>query len=163
MAAAGAAVYAALDADRIGLLVLGLGLTSVVVLAVGLARALPSVLVAALAGLAAAWSVAAWTRGAGVPEGTILAAAVIFVAAELAFWSLEQVPVSDEPELVALRAAGVAVRGAAVLALAAIVLAALGLNAGGGLLLEAVGVAASVGLVALVFALARNEGEARER
>jgi hypothetical protein len=163
VAAAGAAVYAALAADRIGFLVLGLGLTSVVVLAVGLARALPSALVAALAGLAAAWSVAAWTRGPGVPEGTILAAAVIFVAAELAFWSLDQVPVADEPELVALRAAGVAVRGAAVLALAAIVLATLGLNAGGGLLVEAVGVAASVGLVALVFALARNEGEARER
>jgi hypothetical protein len=141
--------------------VLALGLGSAALLIFGLAALSPPTIVAALAGVAASWSVSAWTRGAGAPGGTILAAVGIFVAAELAYWSLEQVSVRDEAELVARRAAGLALRAALALALVAFALAALDLRAGGGLLLETVGVAAAVGLLALVLVLARTGHESR--
>jgi hypothetical protein len=163
LAVLGVAVYGALEADRVGLLVLALGAGSAALLVFGLAAVSPSAIVTALAGVAASWSVSAWTRGAGAPGGTILAATGIFVAAELAYWSLEQVSVPDEAELVARRAAGLAVRGAVALALVSFALAALDLHAGGGLVLEAVGVAAAVGLLALVLVLARAGREVPER
>jgi len=85
----------------------------------------------------------------------------IFVAAELAYWSLEQVSVPDEVELVARRAAGLALRAALALALVSFALAALDLHAGGGVLLETAGVAAAVGLLALVLVLAKGGQETR--
>jgi hypothetical protein len=156
LTAGATAAYAAVEADRAAVLVLALGILSVTLLLLGLARGRSSAVLPALAGLGVAWTLAAWTRGAGAPGGTMLAAAGLLVAAELAYWSLEQIAVTDEPELVARRAAGLAVRAAVALALAAFLLAALELRAGGGLVLEAVGVAAAVGLLALVFALARE-------
>jgi hypothetical protein len=163
LAVSGVVVYAALEADRVGLLVLALGGGSVGLLVYGLALVSPPAIVAGLAGVAASWTVSAWTRGTGAPGGTVLAAAGIFVAAELAYWSLEQVSVPDEAELVARRAAGLAVRGAVALALVSFALAGLELNAGGGLLLEAVGVVAVVGLLALVLVLARAGHQVPER
>jgi len=143
--------------------VLALGAGAVALLACGLALATPPAIVASLAGVGASWSVSAWTRGSGAPGGAVLAAAAIFVAAELAYWSLEQVSVPDEGELVARRAAGLALRGAAALALVSFALAALDLHAGGGVLLEAVGVAATVGLLALVLVLAKAGHQQQER
>lgn len=163
LAVSGVAIYGALEADRAGLLVLALGAGSAALLVYGLAVGSSSAIVAALVGVAASWSVSAWTRGAGAPGGTILAAAGVFVAAELAYWSLDQMSVSDEAELVARRAAGLAVRGAVALALVSFALAALDLHAGGGVLLEGVGVAAAVGLLALVLVLARAGHEMPER
>jgi hypothetical protein len=55
------------------------------------------------------------------------------------------------------------VRGAVALTLVSFALAALDLHAGGGLLLEAVGVVAAVGLLALVLVLARAGQEVPER
>jgi hypothetical protein len=144
-------------------LVLALGLVSVAVLGAGLATGASGSVLAGLAGLAATWAVSAWTRGSAAPGGTILAAAAIFGVAELAYWSLEQVSVPDERELVARRVAGLAVRVAGALLLGSFLLAALGLHAGGGLLLEAVGVAAAVGLLTLVVILARAGHQAAER
>ena len=157
------AIYAALEADRVGVLVLVLGAGSATLLTYALAAGSPRAVVPALAGVAASWSVSAWTRGTGAPGGTILAAVGIFVAAELAYWSLEQVSVPDETELVARRAAGLALRAGVALALVAFVLAALDVQAGGGLLLETVGVLAAVGLLALVLVLARAVHQAAER
>jgi len=154
------AVYGAFVADRLGLLVLALGLGAALWLAYALAAVAPRALVPALAGLAAAWSFSSWTRGAGAPGGTILAAVGIFVAAELAYWSLDQVSVRDEGELVGRRAAGLAGRACGALVLVSIVLAVLGLHPGGGLVLETVGVAAAVGLVAIVAVLGRAVYEA---
>ena len=145
------------------MLVLALGAGSVALLAFGLAVPSPPALVGSFVGIAASWSLSAWTRGSGAPGGTILAAAGIFVAAELAYWSLEQASVPDEPELLARRAAGLALRAVGAVALVSFALAALGLNAGGGLLLEAVGAAAAVGLLALVLLLARAGHETAER
>ena len=150
------AVYAAVEAEHAAQLLVALGAASLVLLVVGLVRWLPAALATALVGLGACWGFSAWTRGADAPGGTILAAALIFAAAELAFASLEQASVADEGELVARRFAGVAGRAAGALALASLLLAALELNAGGGLALEAVGVAATVGVLVLVLALARE-------
>ena len=161
--AAGVAVYGTLEADRIELLVLALGAGSVALLAFGLAVPSPPALVGSFVGIAASWSLSAWTRGSGAPGGTILAAAGIFVAAELAYWSLEQASVPDEPELLARRAAGLALRAVGAVVLVSFALAALGLNAGGGLVLEAVGAAAAVALLALVLLLARAGHETAER
>ena len=134
---------------------LALGLAAVLLLVYGLAAPNLPALVGALAGSAASWSLSAWTRGSGAPGGTIVVATAIFVSAELSYWSLEQLSVRDEPELLAWRAAGLGLRAVGALALVSFALAALGLNAGGGLLLEAAGVAAVVGLVALIYLLAR--------
>ena len=163
LAVSGLAAYGALEADRASLLVLALGVGSAVLLIYGLAVVSPPAIVAALAGVAGSWSVSAWTRGADAPGGTILVAVGTFVAAELAYWSLDQVAVADEAELFARRAAGLALRAALALALVAFALAALDLRAGGGLLLETVGVAAAVGLLALVLVLARTGHQAPER
>jgi hypothetical protein len=143
--------------------VLALGLASVVLLAAALTAGLAAAVPFALGGLAAAWSVSAWTHGSAAPGGTILAAPAIFVTAELSYWSLEQIRVADELELVARRAAGLGLRAVCALVLAAVVLAVLGLHAGSGLALEAVGVLAVIGLLALVLALARAGHGASER
>jgi hypothetical protein len=148
-------VYAAVAADRLAPLVLALGLGAVLLLAYAVAVPNVGAVVPAIAGVAAAWSASAWTRGPGAPGGTVLAAVGIYVAAELAYWSLEQASVADEGELLARRAAGLAVRVCAALVLVAIVLAVLGLHAGGGLVLESVGVLAAVGLLAVTWVLAR--------
>jgi hypothetical protein len=136
---------------------------AVVLLLTALSKARSESTVTALVGVGACWVASAWTQGEQAPGGTIFVAAGLLVAAELAFASLEQVSVPDEPELVSRRLAGIAGRGLGALVLAAILLAALGLNAGGGLALEAVGVAAAVGLLLLVHSLARPEAEATER
>lgn len=156
-------VYGAVEADRLGVLVLALGAAAVTLLAYALASASPPAIIAALVGVGASWAVSAWTRGAGAPGGTILAAAGIFVTAELAYWSLEQASVPDELELVARRAAGLALRAAGALALVAVVLAALDLNAGGGLVLETVGAGAAVGLLVMVLVLAKAGDDEPER
>jgi hypothetical protein len=154
------ALYGTFAADRLALLVLALGLTGAALLTYALATVNAGSIVSGLVGVAASWSLSAWTRGTGAPGGTVLAAVGIFVAAELAYWSLEQASVPDEGELVARRAAGLALRGCGALFLVACVLAALGLRAGGGLILETVGVAAAVGLLAIVLVLARAVYEA---
>jgi len=155
VALAGVAVYGAIAADRLAELVLALGIAAVLLLVYGLAAPNLPALVGALAGSAASWSLSAWTVGSGAPGGTIVVATAIFVSAELSYWSLEQLSVPDEPELLAWRAAGLGLRAVGAIALVSFALAALGLNAGGGLLLEAVGAAAVVGLVALIYLLAR--------
>jgi len=159
-AAAAVALYGTFAADRLAWLVLALGLTGAALLVYALATLSAGSIVSGLVGVAASWSLSAWTRGTGAPGGTVLAAVGVFVAAELAYWSLEQASVPDEGELVARRAAGLALRGCGALVLVACVLAALGLRPGGGLALETVGIAAAVGLLAIVLVLARAVYEA---
>jgi hypothetical protein len=160
---AAAVAAAVLQAERLMLVVGVFGAAAVVVLAVGIAARQAAGIGVGVAGLGACWAVSAWTRGAEAPDLTVVVVVAVFVAAEVAFMSLEQKPVPDEGELVARRLAGLAGRSVVVLVLAAILLAALGLHATGGLLLEAVGVAAAIGVLLLVFALARREHASAER
>jgi hypothetical protein len=148
---------AVLQAERLTLVVAGFGAAALLVLAVGIAAGQPAGVTAGVAGLGASWAISAWTRGAEAPDLTVVVAVAIFVAAELAFMSLEQTPVPDEGELIARRLAGLAARALGALVVAAVLQAALGLHTTGGLLLEAVGVAAAIGLLLLLFALARRE------
>jgi hypothetical protein len=154
------ALFATVETTRYSLSVAALAAAGVVVLALALGRGVGAGVGASLAALGAAWSVSAWTRSADAPAGTMLAAAGLVVVAELAFAALEQSPVPDEGELVARRLAGIAGRAAGALALAAVLLAALGLHARGGLALEAVGIAAAVGLLMLLFVLGREHPHA---
>ena len=101
----------------------------------------------------------------GVYAGFVLAgdtgglAAALFGAAllasgELAYWALEPAAVDDEPRARARRLAVVATVAAAGAAAAVVVLSATAVRAGGGLRLEALGVAAAAGAVAVVAWLA---------
>lgn len=162
IAAAAVGAFSAVDAVRYAMPVAALDAAGVAVLALAIARRLPAGAGAALAALGTGWSVSAWSRGVDAPAGTMFAAAGLVVVAELAFAALEQSPVADEGELVARRLAGIAGRAAGALTLAAVLLAALGLHARGGLALEGVGVAAAVGLLLVLFVLARDV-ESRER
>jgi hypothetical protein len=156
--AGGVGAYTVLESASLQGLVAGLDAASLLVLVAGLVRRETVPVGACLAGLGAAWSVSAWTRGFDPPAATSLVAAALVVAAELAFAALEQTPVADEGELVARRAAGIFGRAVGALALTAVLLTALALPARGGLALEAVGVAAAVGTLALLVALARDSG-----
>jgi hypothetical protein len=136
--------------------VAALAAVSLALLAAGVTRAMPAAVTAAVTGVAACWAISAWARGAEAPAGTALVAAAALVTAELAFASVEQAAVADEPELVARRLAGIAGRAVGALVLAAVLLAFLDLSAGGGLVLEVVGVAAAVAVLLLVRALVRE-------
>jgi hypothetical protein len=149
--------YSALAASRLGPGVAVLGLAALFVLAAGIWLGVPAAVAVSVAGLGTAWAVSAWTRGADAPAGTMLVAGAVVALAELAFAALDQVPVADEEELIARRLAGVAARAAGAIVLAALLLTALGLHASGGLALEAVGIAAAVALLALLFLLAREQ------
>jgi hypothetical protein len=161
--AASVGVFALVEAVRLSGVVGAFGAAALVLLLVGLAGGMPAAVTAGIAGLGACWAASAWTRGPDSPGSTVFVAAAILVAAELAFASLEQAAVADEGELVARRLAGISLRAVGALVLASLLLAGLGLHAGGGLLLEAVGVAAAVGMLLLVFALARDKDETAER
>jgi hypothetical protein len=163
LATGGVVAYAAASAERVWYLVLALGIASAFALAGALLRASPDGVVPALVGVGAAWAVAAWTRGSGAVGATVLAAVGLFVAAELSYWSLEQASVPDEPELLARRAAGLAIRAGAALAVAATILELVAVHASGGVALEAVGVVAAVAVLGLAYTLSRpgRTGEGR--
>jgi hypothetical protein len=163
LAAAAVVAYSAYEAGRLGLAIGALGAVAVALLISALAQAFPERAITALAGAGACWGASAWTQGPEVPTGTIFVAAGLLVSAELAFAALEQVSVADEPELLWRRVAGITARGLGAVVLAAILVAALGLNAGGGLGLEAVGVVAAVGLLLLVHSLAHGGEKRTER
>jgi len=155
LVAGGVVAYAAVSAERIWYLVLALGIASVLALASALVRRSADGVVPGLVGIGAAWGVAAWTHGTGALGGTVLAAVGLFVSAELSYWSLEHVSVPDEPELLARRAAGLAIRAGAALAVAAAILELVAVHASGGVALEAVGVVAAVAVLGLAYALSR--------
>jgi hypothetical protein len=86
----------------------------------------------------------------------VLFASALFLAAEVAYWSLELVTrITREPGILARRLANVGGLVAAGAAAAAIVLAASSAAPGPGLAVELVGVAAAVALVALDARLVR--------
>jgi len=157
--AAGVAVYGTLEADKLALLVLALGAGSVALLAFGLAVPSPPALVGSFVGIAASWSLSAWTRGSGAPGGTILAAAGIFVAAELAYWSLEERgTIGTDPGeslrhvgVVTLLALGGLVAGSALLAVADIART-------DGVAVDLLGATAAAGALLVVVLHARRAG-----
>jgi hypothetical protein len=96
-------------------------------------------------------------QGGALDEQTpVYAGAFVFVA-ELAFWSIERrVPSWSEPGLAERRMAYLAGVSAGAALIAAIVLVVASASGGGGVALEAIGVAATIGALALVAALVRR-------
>ncbi|MDQ2983384.1 MAG: hypothetical protein M3R70_05605 [Actinomycetota bacterium] len=143
-------MYAALYADRLEQLVSVAGLGGLLLLTLGLVAREPFSATLGLAGVGAAYGLAAWTRGADVPLEAPVVAAALLTSAELAFWSLERLVAQEESAVAWRRAAlvlGVAVASVFVgsmLLLPAAVPLELGLAG------DVLGVVAAVAVVALV-------------
>jgi hypothetical protein len=159
VAAAGLAAYPALQDVHLRWLALGLGALAVVLLAIGLvARAGPA-LGWGLAALGGEYAVLFAAQGAALDRLTPLYAGAFVLVAELGFWSIERrVPAWSEPGLNERRLAYLAGTSAGAAAVAGLVLVAASASGGGGVSLEAVGVAATIGALALVAVLVRASG-----
>jgi hypothetical protein len=123
----------------------------------GLASRSPQAIGLALTALAGDYTVLFATKGSAVDGLTPLYAAGFVLVAELAFWSIERrIPAWSEPALLDRRLGYLvaACLGAAGLAALAVVAASAG--RGGGVWLEAAGVVAAIGAVALVAASVRS-------
>jgi hypothetical protein len=150
-------VYPALQPIHLRLVAIVLGGLALMFLASGLG---------ARSGLAVGWGLAALggeyavlfaAHGPALDEQTpVYAGAFVFVA-ELAFWSIERrVPAWSEPGLVERRLAYLGGVSAGAAFIAALVLVVASASGGGGVALEAIGVAATIGALAVVAALVRR-------
>jgi hypothetical protein len=140
-------------------LALGFAGIAVTLLALGLAARSGPVLGWGLAALGSEYAVLFAAQGRALDELTPVYAGAFVLVAELAFWSIERrVPAWSEPGLVERRLAYLAGASAAAAAVAGLVLVAAAFSGSGGLALEAIGVAAAIGSLALVAALVRRSG-----
>jgi len=156
-AVAGAALlaaYAALTASRLDWLLGGVGGVGVLVLVAALALRLPGLIAPALILLGGEYAGLFLVREGTVDIRAPLYGAAFFLIAELAFAALELRAGTPDPGLIHRRAAILAVLAFGGVVLGAVVLAAATLPLEGGLALEAIGVAAAVGLLVLVGRLA---------
>ncbi|HEY7149181.1 MAG TPA: hypothetical protein VH420_07015 [Gaiellaceae bacterium] len=128
------------------------------VLALGLLARSSSAIGFALVALGGAYAVLFAAEGARLDRVAPGYAAGLLLVAELSFWSIEsRVAAWSDPELVVWRLArlGLACAGAALIG-AVVVAEAAAAGRGGGISLEAIGVAAAIGAIALVAALVRR-------
>lgn len=96
--------------------------------------------------------------GSGVDTRAPLYGAGLLLAAELGYWSIARRSAAwAEPQLLAWRVLGLALLTLAAVGLGTLVLAVGAIPVGGGVALEALGVAAAVGLVALLARLVALE------
>jgi hypothetical protein len=146
-------VYAAAAGDRVPELVAGVGVAGCALVAIALVLRRPSVLPVGLAAVGAAYAVFLGLRNGSVDAGAPAVAAALFAAAELGFWSLERADARSERRF--------ALRRVVALALAALFTALVGslvlgltTGVGGGVALEAVGVAAAALTLSAIAVLA---------
>lgn len=138
-------------------LALALGGIAVALLAAGIATRSGPVLGWALAALGGEYAVLFAAQGRALDELTPLYAGAFLLVAELAFWSIERrVSAWSEPGLAERRLARVAGACAGAAAVAGLVLVVAAASGGGGIALEAIGVAATIGALALVAVLIRR-------
>jgi hypothetical protein len=144
----------ALSVDSYRLPALALALAAVLLLAVALAWPLPSLLPWPLVLLAGLY---AWKLGGGsVDAWAPVYAGGLLAVAELAYWSLQlRGRAHDAERLTERRVALIASLAFAAVAAGGFVLAATSVQIGSGVALDLVGVAAAVGALAVVAALAR--------
>jgi hypothetical protein len=148
--------YAGLSAVRWEAAAAGLGGASVVALAAGFRRRRASWVPAAVLLSGAAYGVSLVSRDPVFEGASILVAVLLLLVAELGLWSVElAAPVRYEPALLTRRVGLVAALALGSLLSAALVGAAAAQEAERSLVLEAFGVAAAVGVVALFARLAR--------
>jgi len=139
---------------RLALVLAGL---AVALLAVGLAARSGPVLGWGLAALGAEYAVLFAAEGRVLDELTPLYAGAFVLVAELAFWSIERrVPAWSEPTLVERRLARLAATCIGAAGVAALVIVVSAASGGGGIALEALGVVAAIGALALVAVLVQR-------
>jgi len=146
---AGLALYPALAGDRLTSVVAGIGAAGLLVFAVGLAGRWPLLLAWGLTGFGAEYAFFLRLRGGAVEARAPFLAAVLLLVAELGFESISADGTASERELV-VRTALATAAAVTVTAFAGGLLLLLGSSANSGLVLEGVGVAATVAAVALV-------------
>jgi hypothetical protein len=152
-------VYAGLAAARWEEVATGLGVASVLVVAVGLAKRRAAAIPAGVALAATAYGIAVTSRDPAFDRASIVVAALLLVSAELAFWSLElAAPVRFEPAILTRRVVLIAALGLAALAAAGLVAVAASQAADRSLLLTGLGVAAAVVVAALLTRPGRADG-----
>lgn len=154
LGAAGLAAVIALPAD-VHRLELGLlGAAAVLLLALSLAVALPSLIPWPLVLLAAEYT---WSLGGRIDQLSPLVAGTLLVIAELSYWSLELRSRTQDAERLTERRVGlIAALGIASVALGGLVLAATSVRLASGIAADLVGVAAAVAALAVVATLARS-------
>jgi len=157
VAAAGLAAYPAVQEIRLWWLALAIGALAVGLLAVGLVARSGPVLGWGLAALGGEYGFLFVAEGGALDELTPVYAGAFVLVAELAFWSIERrVAAWSEPMLVERRLAGLAATSIGAAGVSALVIVAAAASAGGGLALEAIGVVAAIGAIALVAVLVQR-------
>jgi hypothetical protein len=126
-------------------------------LAIGLGARSGSALGGGLAALGGEYAVLFAAQGTALDELTPLYAGPFVLVAEFAFWSIERrVPAWSEPGLLERRLAYLAGVSAGAAFISALVLVVASASGGGGVALEAIGVAATIGALAVMAALVRR-------
>jgi hypothetical protein len=139
--------------DRLSEVVAGVGAGGCALIATSFLARRPSVFPVGLAGVGAAYGVYLSLRTGAVDPRAPAVAAALYVAAELGFWSLERAVSRSERTVVVRRVATVAA-GAVLTGLVGSLMLGLTTGVGGGLALEAAGVAAAALMVAAIAVLA---------
>jgi hypothetical protein len=138
-------------------LALAVGALSMSLLAAGLAARSGPVLGWGLAALGGEYAVLFAAEGRALDELTPVYAGAFVLVAELAFWSIERrVPAWSEPTLVERRLARLAATCIGAAGVAALVIVVSAASGGGGIGLEAIGVVAAIGALALVAVLVQG-------
>jgi hypothetical protein len=151
---------AALSAGRYWALPAALGTLGVALLLLSLAAGWPSLLPWAVVALASAYASGLAVRDdPGVADGGApLYGAGLLLVAELGYWSLDlRGSGREERRLLLRRAAALAALAFASVVLGAIVLSLTAVELGGGVVLDAVGVAAAAAALVLIVRLAQRE------
>ena len=146
-------MYAVLAGDRLPEVVAGVGAGGCALIATAFLARRPSVFPVGLAGVGAAYGVYLSLRTGAVDPRAPAVAAALYVAAELGFWSLERAVSRSERTVVVRRVATVAA-GAVLTGLVGSLMLGLTTGVGGGLAVEAAGVAAAALTVATIAVLA---------
>jgi hypothetical protein len=153
LAAAGIVAYSDVASERLPEVVGGVGAAGGVLMAFALATRWRAVFPFGIALVGASYGVFLAVRNGAVDQWSPIVAAVLFVSAELGYWSLERSPSRSERVVLLRRLAGLA--GAAVVTgLVGSLVLVVATGAAGGVGLEAAGVAAAVLAVAAIARLA---------
>jgi predicted PurR-regulated permease PerM len=152
-AAAAIVVYATVAGDRLPQVIAGVGAAGCALIALAFVVRRSSVFPVGLAAVGAAYGVYLSLRSGPVDVRAPLVAAVLFLAAELGYSSLGRTEVRSERRVVARRVAELAI-GAVLTGVVGSLLLALTTGVGGGISLEAAGVAAAALTLGAIAALA---------
>jgi hypothetical protein len=150
-------VYPAVQGIHLRWLAVALGGLAVTFLAVGLAARSGPVLGWGLLALGGEYAVLFMAQRHALDAYTPLYAGAFVLVAELAFWSIERrVPAWSDSGLVERRLAYLAGAAGGASAVAALVIVVAAASGGGGAALEAIGVTATIGALAMVAVLVRR-------